>query len=314
MNANELDLEALVGPHEWADCGTKVYVRCPGHDRHTTRTGRRDTLLYLEGAPTIFCLHQQCRELVDQTNANLRKALKAMGWNPPDMTPEYRARARRERHWELQAKRLSDPTARNFVYESMLWDVENSLTAEAYRIMRPAHQWRAFLNHLFEPDDNLWHGEPFQSGHADNVMQFDVAGRLATCPPSAQFIAPNPFQPDTYARKTENLSDRKYFVVECDTASENPEENRLRCGAVFRYAERVQPLMRLAAVVDSGNKSLHGWFEYPCEEVYSWAKAVLPALGADPATMRLAQPVRAPGAFRDNGAVQHLLWLKGDAQ
>jgi hypothetical protein len=61
-------------------------------------------------------------------------------------------------------------------------------------------------------------------------------------------------------------------------------------------------------VVDSGNKSLHGWFEMN-EKITEQQRFFLRQLGADVNTMRPSQPVRLPGAIRDNGNVQSILWL-----
>jgi hypothetical protein len=62
------------------------------------------------------------------------------------------------------------------------------------------------------------------------------------------------------------------------------------------------------ALVSSGNKSLHAWFDWPDEgEQEDW-QAVLKGYQCDPANLRPSQPVRLPGIIRpDTGRPQELL-------
>jgi hypothetical protein len=80
--------------------------------------------------------------------------------------------------------------------------------------------------------------------------------------------------------------------------------------------------MRLRAIVDTGRKSLHGWFDAPPPEVEAELKIILPNLGRraeakptlDPALFKLAQPCRLPGAWREPGKIrQALLYLDLEA-
>ena len=67
----------------------------------------------------------------------------------------------------------------------------------------------------------------------------------------------------------------------------------------------------LRMVVFSGGKSLHGWYDvrgWPPEKLreFRWYASVL---GADDATFPACQFVRAPNARRENGQIQHVLFL-----
>ena len=67
------------------------------------------------------------------------------------------------------------------------------------------------------------------------------------------------------------------------------------------------------ALVSTGGKSLHAWFDWPVgADPGDWA-AVLKGYNCDPATVKSAsQPVRLPGIIRpDTGRPQELL-LIGD--
>lgn len=302
-----MNIEDIIGPIDWVEQGKHGYISCPGRELHSSPTHHKDCRIHLDGIPNIFCLHERCGEVVAETNKDLRQALKASGWEAPPLSDEQRERLNRKDHLETVAKRLSG--AKHFVYDEYAWPVER-IEVESEDAIWPDKDPDQFLWSLFNPEDTIWTGHPFQTGfqHKSRFQQTNFWTRNQTGP----FICPNPLVPGSNRRSTDCLTDRRYFVIECDTASDDPDENRNRCGAVFKYAMHVQDL-KLRAVVDSGNKSLHGWFEYPGDVKYDWCRKVLPVLGADPATMRLSQPVRCPGVVRDNGNLQRLLWLGGGA-
>ncbi|NDG19777.1 MAG: hypothetical protein EB117_16140 [Betaproteobacteria bacterium] len=79
-------------------------------------------------------------------------------------------------------------------------------------------------------------------------------------------------------------------------------------GAVLRLMRDLFQ-MKLHAIVDTGGRSIHGWFETPPRAEWErQLKAFLVPMGCDPATFKASQPVRMPGAKRDK-AMQTLLWF-----
>jgi len=89
--------------------------------------------------------------------------------------------------------------------------------------------------------------------------------------------------------------------------------NKQRCAAVFRWM-RERLGMQMVAIVDTGNKSLHGWFRHPGADVIGELVEILPHWGFDRALFKPCQPVRMPGFVRrfDDGRtprMQELLWL-----
>ena len=104
------------------------------------------------------------------------------------------------------------------------------------------------------------------------------------------------------SRSNENVDDRAFLVVESDTLT------KPQVGAVFQ-AMRDLFKMKLYGVVDTGGKSLHGWFEKPPKKEWeAQLKAFLVPLGCDPAMFKPSQPVRIPGAKRDDKH-QSFLWF-----
>ena len=65
--------EIIDAPIEWDD--DRGYFECPLSYLHTTKTGRRDTMVYLTGVPTSYCWHQHCQEWHENINQVLRKEL-----------------------------------------------------------------------------------------------------------------------------------------------------------------------------------------------------------------------------------------------
>ena len=81
----------------------------------------------------------------------------------------------------------------------------------------------------------------------------------------------------------------------------------------------MREFLRLRAIVDTGGKSLHGWFEGPTPEQRTELKAILPEWGFDRAMFTPSQPWRLAGVTRPNATpdplffgmpiYQILLWL-----
>lgn len=289
---NPIQIEDITGPIKWDEHGQSGFLPCPGRESHSGETGPRDCRIHLDGIPNIFCLHSSCRPLLDTVNRDLRAALKATGWDPPTMTEAQKNAGVRRGDLKQTALRLA--SAAPFILEEFAFDFTGS------------PEPRDFLSHMFEEGDTIWRGQPFMTGPGWGRAFTKLSGSHL---PGSEFICPNPLGPE-HNRTVANISEKKYFVVECDGLSEDKETNKKLCGAVIHWLRKTQGLT-LRAVVDSGNKSLHGWFEYPGDAKYEWCVKVLPAIGVDPATLRLAQPVRLPNVLRSNGNLQTLLWMKG---
>jgi hypothetical protein len=169
-------------------------------------------------------------------------------------------------------------------------------------IQPPIHS-RLLIQHLFEPGDVIWTGNTYDSGKPWHTRHFKTAKewvekRSITDP----FIVPSTFKPGSVSRSKSNVLLRRYLVVESDTV---PAEDFL---SIINWCRQFMPLH---AVVHTGGKSRHGWFDTTCLNPEAWTelRSILPALQADSALFRESQPVRLPGVRRDNGHWQRLLFL-----
>jgi hypothetical protein len=68
---------------------------------------------------------------------------------------------------------------------------------------------------------------------------------------------------------------------------------------------------RLVAVVDSGGKSLHAWFDIRAVSREDWLKfrRYAVSMGSDPGGNTLSQQFRVPDGYRANGARQRILYF-----
>lgn len=98
-----------------------------------------------------------------------------------------------------------------------------------------------------------------------------------------------------------NTGPRRFLIVEFDGATKDEQTALLIYLATFR---------KLVLVVDSGGKSLHGWFAASCSdhELRPFFERAV-RLGADPALWVPCQFARMPGGTRDTGKRQSVVYF-----
>lgn len=291
--------EKLLGAIEW-QTDTHGECRCPGEAAHTTQTRTRDTTVFIDGIPTIFCWHSSCQLERDRYNRMLREAIL------DELEP---GQPRQERKLEIRRDPEADICHRiGIVAKSGMahylaeyaWPVADMFEQSPQRADE-GQDYQMMLS-LFSPEEVLWIGQVTDSGKPENKANFRKVGEwMKLDSPIGQFTSPSVFPAGCTSRSNQNAT-RRYLVVESDTLDKD------KVGAVFRLM-REMFCMKLHAIVDTGGKSLHGWFENPPKPEWErQLKAFLVPIGCDPATFKPSQPVRIPGAKRDK-AMQRLLWF-----
>jgi hypothetical protein len=304
--------EHLLGEVTWTEVDTG-YCRCPGADLHTNPNGPRDCRVIVSGAPTVYCLHSSCAGAVEDANRRLRSAIgkaecarNGVALRPRQPTAEEIERKRQADRNRCLVERskmsLAQIIAEHGKDPADLWE------ESPVRLLEDAsNDWRLLLQ-LFPQDGVLWIGDTKDScdAHADEKRKEYCRRHFRTISEwlleeqtPGQFTCPSLFVPGVHSRSNENVVSRPFLVVESDTL------NKVEVMAIFQW---MRGFMRLRAVVDTAGKSLHGWFEYPCDEYVKELRVILPALGCDEALFKASQPCRLPGARRGE-KVQHLLWL-----
>ena len=88
----------LLGPIEWLS-DTHGIATCPAIEKHTQSNGRRDCYVYLDGtqnpaihAPSIHCVHNSCRNVIEAFNHALRSRIGKAEYVKPE-TPRTRVQS-----------------------------------------------------------------------------------------------------------------------------------------------------------------------------------------------------------------------------
>ena len=320
--------EEVFGKVEWLN-EIEGYFACPGKHRHTQPDSSRDCRIMLDGTPNVHCVHASCLGETKDASHRLRDALKAhlVRW-PSEGT--VKATAPRNDGGAADPQ-LAENAARilPWILKNLAWETAE-ITAQSPTTVPQdlAAQAAAYLD-LYKEEDNLWIGDKFSSGspsHKCNWQKVSEWKRMAAAVPGrlGPFVCAANFKSDVYARKEENIQDRRFFVVEFDRIDEVVDEklkrgeqlmpedlqrNKAKSGAVIRFLSEFMGLC-LRAIVDSGNKSIHAHFDMPPESLVQELEVILTAFKADPAAFRAAQPVRMPGYMsRADGRVHRLLYL-----
>jgi len=171
------------------------------------------------------------------------------------------------------------------------------------------------LQALFKPTDLVCLGRFVYSGKVYPLAEvLDNAEQ-------AQYIVTSPMKGTTgktmdgkdNARCLDNVGPRKYLVVENDSHSKEDQALLL---------QELHSLVPMALVVDTGGKSLHGWFEVaPLGKMaQTMFQAYAAMLGADISVFTRSSWVRMPGGLRrekDTGKIrcrQPVLWVNEELQ
>jgi hypothetical protein len=303
MNENQRKAEAIVGQVDWQSENHGL-CHCPGEATHTSHTRLRDTTVFVDGVPTIFCWHTSCMAYRDEANRKLRRAIlhDSMGRPIQQLDNPVKLVIEKDPESEIidRIKTIAESNKSRYLTHYN-WDPADMYEESPVKLDDPAQDYHRFLT-LWQPSDLIWIGDVKDSGrHPQNFRRADEWMGLPS--PVGNYTTGAVFVPGSVSRANENVDTRVYLVVESDTLT------KPQMGAVFQ-AMRDLFKMRMYAVVDTGGKSLHGWFENPPKKEWmEQLKAFLVPLGCDPATFKPSQPVRIPGAKRNDTTYQSFLWF-----
>ena len=314
MSDRTLYSPPATGVHSWL-FGRAVYLRRGGRDQLTALSD-----LSAHVATTTFRPGRavSAREISDAVEAAYRGALTSpppsRSGNPSAAEPHVAAydpvngwpSAMHTARAELKSARLASvlKAAGNFELIDF-WEKSP---------LRPpdnaAPLWA--LEHLFAPDDLLCVGRTSKDFGAKPLRDWS-SSELAT----AQFIVPNPLRKPigTTKRGIESSHSRdatgarRYLIFESDAGLTTDDQAK-----ILDHLQ-TKTHARLAAVVWSGGKSLHGWFrvgDTSAAMMHAWFRYAV-SLGADPRLWFPEQFVRLPDGTRENGKRQSIIYLNPDA-
>lgn len=177
---------------------------------------------------------------------------------------------------------------------------------------------RAFLLSRFRLDEIVWTGQVHDSGerHADRwktVWEYlhEPAENIGP------MVTPSTWKPGTVSRKRENVASAPYLVLDFDGPKGWAPDNKADLDRHFAESLAIVRWLRedrhwtLAAIVDTGNKSLHAWFYHPGDATVEGTRESLDLLGIDRSLIGHPEhPARLPGQVHTkSGRTSRVLWL-----
>jgi hypothetical protein len=284
--------EILGIPLERIEEGSPIYITCPYAEKHTPPTGNKNTRLYFDENPHIYCFHAHAGGELKELNYCLRVAVlgtaEFQGGRIKVTSPEGCVRAK-----QVEADR-----------PKIIAKFSGRARSLEKIDLKPAE----FLGRLslFQPQDTLWCGMPFDSGRAFCTKHFKLLEKWQKIgiPKSWSYTTGCVFVSGVFSRCDANVVARKYLVLESDTLTQ--EETR----AVIEWVSFVFELP-LRAIVFSGHRSLHAWFDYPGGAWLAEHRADLIAAGFCASTInKHSQPIRLGGAVNQKTRkLQEVLFL-----
>jgi hypothetical protein len=165
-----------------------------------------------------------------------------------------------------------------------------------------------FLKRLdvFKRVDHIWIGNERDSGQPKYATHFRTLAEWQKAPPRRDwaFTCGAAFIPGSFSRSNANVKALRALILESDALG------GADTYAVARWIEENFSLP-LLAMVYSGNKSLHCYFNHPGAEWLGLYRPTLVEAGFCAASLRSpAQPMRLANQVRNNNAIQYLLWMK----
>jgi hypothetical protein len=291
--------ESVLGRIEWQTT-TLGYCLCPGASSHSHNTGKRDCRVTIDGAPTVHCFHSSCQGAIEEANRQLRRKQAGERRVLPFVPRGNKEGAVMFQHQLVHAIASAEPHD----YETELWH-----TSPIELPGDPREDFRLFMDRMWHPDDIVWNGEVEDSGRSEMGVHWR---RAADCDvPLGRFTSGSTYQPDTVSRAAVNVHTARYLVLESDTL---PPWGMI---ALAKELTAPWPLcygLSMRAMVWTGGKSIHVWFDRPPQARIVSLKTVAPFIGLDPKTFHTTQPVRMPGVERDDGIWQKLLWMNSRPQ
>ena len=171
----------------------------------------------------------------------------------------------------------------------------------------PEESMSAFVSNLFSPEATIWMGEPYDSRQERHQQNFKLTRDWLKQTSLPQRIAAGTFQPGSFSRTKDNLKTSPFIIAESDdlighkpTNAGERNENKALSYALAGYCQHELGL-HLRAVIDTGNKSLHLWFDRPPPKAFAAVRILAPGLRIDTGLLDscATAPLRMPGCIHE---------------
>jgi len=247
------------------------------------------------------------------------------GDSKPSDGGKWREREAKERHARQRRERLiaAVKSQRAKILARHQWEPADVWESSPQRIdcHRVEECPRHFLASLFPADARLWTGEVFESGER-HARRWRTVAEWREAPGSERIgpmVSPAIWQAGSTSRAASAVLCSPYTVLDFDgfdgVKPDSPKELAAHVLASLALVRWMREALswRLAALLWTGNKSVHAWFHTPPEDALAELRDAAGALGLDAGLIgRPEHPCRLPGhAHPRTGGKSRVLWLQG---
>ena len=320
-----------------------ITMHCPFHkDKNPSfvANNSKGTWLYkcfsCGSAGSLIDLHAEATGQVAKSKENIWSAAESVGITPTEdntcSAKEKRAYAKRKQdEREAQLRRQARDKMQGDITEKIRQTIESKLRPHIVdtwrldfldespiRIDNPNDARRDFVQFLFKEEDVLWLGDVYDSGKPENAANFKTCKQWINSGNLPPRIAAGTFKAGSISRGGDNVLTKPFIVLECDAmigykakTAEDKERNKNLCAALIAYCRIVLGLT-LRAVIDTGGKSLHAWFDAPPGVDLKALEALGEGMGVDMDVFKQcsSSPLRLPNCrYKKTKQAARLLYL-----
>jgi len=293
--------------------GGKITARCPAcAEEDHDRTGNH---LAVFPSGKFTCIADAAHRRRVWELIGIREGIR------PEERPRHNTGEQERRKREHERRKLED-----------LARVRRADLAEKYR-WQPADLWedsptrpndaaddpRLFLASLFPPDAIVWTGKVFESGEGyRNRWRLVSDWFNAPFEDLGPMTAPATWTPVAVSRSQNAIASAPFVVLDFDgqdgrkpTTAPELERHLAESLAFVRWLrERLH--WRLAAILTTGGKSIHAWFEHPGPACLDSLRPTLAPFGIDGSLIGHPEhPCRLPGQIHQKTEeLSRTLWLR----
>lgn len=287
-----------------------IRTTCPFASLHTAKSTENDfcynTTISPENGFMLIgasCWHSSCRSNINQMLSGRNKKWKKYVDEHSDKvikvekTTEQLKEELHQEHLRICEREKHDAWKRKIIFEITRWN-KVPVPKVAPVFVDPAEDF-AFHLGLFHEDDILFLGDFNEPWKLYKINDKDLE-RLQNIP---EFTSSYTFKDVNAGRNANNCQDKPYGVLELDNGISKEEQLSL----LLSISKTLN--VKLLMALDSGGKSVHGWFYWKDVEKYA---EIFEDLGYDMKTFKSrSQPVRLAGAFRQNKQKYQRVIYKG---
>jgi len=271
---------------------------------------------------SVLDLHARLHSLHDKSRDCITGVADVLNIQPSDELPTKRTTARHLEQRRRESRQRAIDAERERTFTATLTEKRTELLTpylstdwradyfhESPMCLEASHdaQARQMIEWLFNPDDLLWMGSVYDSNKPQHRANFRPAKEWLHVPQLPSRLSAGTFREGSISRSRANLATQPYLIIESDdlighkpTTDEEREVNRQLNAALMSFlTDRFH--LELRALIDTGGKSLHGWFTHPGEETALALAKLLDGLAIDSAVFHRAScaPLRAPGCLHE---------------